>query len=36
VKAYQVAGPSGLDEDCFGIVAKMPEGATADQIPAML
>jgi uncharacterized protein (TIGR03435 family) len=36
VKAYQVVGPSWLDEDCFEIVAKMPESATADQIPAML
>jgi uncharacterized protein (TIGR03435 family) len=36
VKAYQIAGPSWLDEDCFDIVAKMPEGATRDQIPAML
>ena len=36
VKAYQVIGPSWLDEDCFEIVAKMPEGATTDQIPAML
>ena len=36
VKAYQIVGPSWLDEDCFDIVAKMPEGATSDQIPAML
>ena len=36
VKAYQIVGPSWLDEDCFEIVAKMPEGATSDQIPAML
>src|SRR5215813_1735545 len=36
VKTYQIAGPSWLDEDCFEIVAKMPEGATADQVPAML
>jgi len=36
VKTYQIVGPSWLDEDCFEIVAKMPEGATADQIPAML
>jgi uncharacterized protein (TIGR03435 family) len=36
VKTYQIAGPSWLDEDCFEIVARMPEGATADQIPAML
>jgi uncharacterized protein (TIGR03435 family) len=36
VKSYQIVGPSWLDEDCFEIVAKMPEGATSDQIPAML
>ena len=36
VKTYQIIGPSWLDEDCFEIVAKMPEGATSDQIPAML
>jgi uncharacterized protein (TIGR03435 family) len=36
VKNYQIAGPSWLDEECFEIVAKMPEGATRDQIPAML
>ena len=36
VKRYQIVGPSWLDEDCFEIVAKMPEGATSDQIPAML
>jgi uncharacterized protein (TIGR03435 family) len=29
-------GPSWLDEDSFEIVAKMPEGSTSDQIPAML
>lgn len=36
VKSYQIEGPSWLDQDCFDIVAKMPEGATSDQIPAML
>jgi uncharacterized protein (TIGR03435 family) len=36
MKTYQIVGPSWLDEDCFEIVAKMPEGATSDQIPAML
>jgi hypothetical protein len=36
VKSYQIVGPSWLDEDCFEIVAKMPEGSTSDQIPAML
>lgn len=36
VKAYQIAGPAWMDDDCFEIVAKMPEGATRDQVPAML
>ncbi len=36
VKMDQIAGPSWLDEDCIEIVAKMPEGATKDQLPAML
>jgi hypothetical protein len=36
VKSYQIVGPSWLDEDCFEIIAKMPEGSTSDQIPAML
>lgn len=37
VKMDQVlGGPSWLDKDCFAIVAKIPEGVTKDQIPAML
>ena len=32
----QITGPAWLDEDCFDIIAKMPEGATKDQMPAML
>src|ERR1035438_2735939 len=36
VKTDQIVGPSWLDEDCFEIVAKMPEAAARDQIPAML
>ena len=32
----QVTGPAWLDQDCFDIIARMPEGATADQMPAML
>jgi len=36
VKMDQIVGPSWIDEDCFEIVAKMPEGATKDQLPAML
>src|SRR5208282_5471067 len=36
VKMDQIAGPSWLDEDCFVIAAKIPEGATKDRLPAML
>jgi uncharacterized protein (TIGR03435 family) len=36
VKPYQIAGPVWLDEDCFEIVAKMPEGCTSGELPAML
>jgi uncharacterized protein (TIGR03435 family) len=36
LKTDQVTGPAWLDEDCFDISAKVPEGATKDQIPAML
>jgi uncharacterized protein (TIGR03435 family) len=36
VKTDQIEGPSWLDSDCFEIVAKMPEGATGDQVPGML
>jgi uncharacterized protein (TIGR03435 family) len=36
VKMDQIIGPSWLDADCFVIDARMPEGATKDQLPAML
>src|ERR1700693_3009014 len=32
----QIVGPSWLDEDCFEIFGKAPEGAAQDRIPAML
>jgi uncharacterized protein (TIGR03435 family) len=32
----QITGPSWLEDDCFEIVGKMPEGSTSDQVPAML
>jgi uncharacterized protein (TIGR03435 family) len=35
VKMDQIVGPSWLDEDCFDLLAKMPEGAIKDQLPAM-
>jgi uncharacterized protein (TIGR03435 family) len=36
VKNYQVSGPDWLAGQRFDIVAKLPEGATRDQVPAML
>jgi uncharacterized protein (TIGR03435 family) len=36
VKMDQIKGPSWLGSDCFTINAKMPPGATKDQLPAML
>ncbi len=36
VKLDDIEGPSWLASDCFEISAKMPEGATRDQVPAML
>lgn len=32
----QIIGPSWLDEDHFDIAAKMPQGATREQLPQML
>jgi uncharacterized protein (TIGR03435 family) len=36
VKAYQVSGPSWMNSARFDIVAKMPSGATREQVPEML
>ncbi len=36
VKLDDIEGPSWLESDCFEISAKMPEGATRDQVPAVL
>jgi uncharacterized protein (TIGR03435 family) len=36
VKMEQIEGPSWLETDCFDISAKIPDGATRDQLPAML
>jgi uncharacterized protein (TIGR03435 family) len=36
VKAYQVSGPDWMNSERFDILAKMPDGATKDQVPAML
>jgi uncharacterized protein (TIGR03435 family) len=36
VKMDQIVGPSWLESDCFTVIAKIPEGATKEQLPAML
>ena len=36
VKMDHIVGPSWLDQDCFSISAKIPEGIGKDQLPAML
>jgi uncharacterized protein (TIGR03435 family) len=36
VKTYQVTGPGWLDTERFDIVAKMPDGSSKDDAPAML
>lgn len=36
VKPYQVSGPEWMPTERFNILAKMPEGANKDQVPAML
>jgi uncharacterized protein (TIGR03435 family) len=35
VKLYQISGPAWLDTERYDIVAKVPEGATIEQVPAM-
>ena len=36
VKSYQVTGPDWITTERFDVVAKMPEGATKEQVPEML
>jgi uncharacterized protein (TIGR03435 family) len=36
VKLYQVAGPDFMGNDHWDILAKIPEGASKDQVPEML
>jgi len=36
VKAFQLVGPDWLSAQRFDIMAKMPDGATKEQVPAML
>lgn len=36
IKVDNIVGPSWLGSDCFAIDAKIPQGVTKDQLPAML
>jgi uncharacterized protein (TIGR03435 family) len=36
IKDFQISGPSWLDSEHFDIMARLPDGATQDQFPAML
>src|ERR1019366_1137981 len=36
VKPYQISGPDWIKSERFDILAKMPDGATKEQVPAML
>lgn len=36
IKNFQISGPSWFESDRFDIVAKLPDGATRNQLPAML
>jgi uncharacterized protein (TIGR03435 family) len=36
VRVYQITGPSWIDSERYNITAKLPEGATQDQVPEML
>src|ERR1700687_2395223 len=36
VKSFQLVGPAWLSAQRFDILAKMPDGATKEQVPAML
>ncbi len=36
VKTYQISGPAWLDTERFDIVAKVPQGATKDDVKLML
>jgi uncharacterized protein (TIGR03435 family) len=35
-KAYQISGPSWMSTERFDVLAKLPEGATREQVPEML
>jgi uncharacterized protein (TIGR03435 family) len=36
IKNFQISGPGWLDSERFDILAKLPDGATQEQLPAML
>src|SRR4051812_31431583 len=35
IKNFQISGPAWLDSDRFDIMARLPDGATPDQLPVM-
>lgn len=36
MKAYQIQGPAWIEKDQYDLMAKIPQGVSADQVPAML
>jgi uncharacterized protein (TIGR03435 family) len=36
VKIDRISGPDWMDDECYDVFAKIPEGATREQVPAML
>lgn len=36
VKAFEISGPSWMSTEKFDIIAKLPDGSTAEQVPEML
>ncbi|HEV3329722.1 MAG TPA: TIGR03435 family protein [Bryobacteraceae bacterium] len=36
VKSYQVSGPDWMDKERFDVLAKLPDGGSKDDVPAML
>jgi uncharacterized protein (TIGR03435 family) len=36
VKRYQISGPAWIETERFDIIAKLPDGASREQVPAML
>ncbi len=36
LESFRISGPDWLDTQCYDVMAKLPAGATADEIPALL